>query len=56
MENLVVLEFLRKREYQNILLQSFYYKTSDNREVDFVVKEGGKIKQLINLFRSVMIF
>lgn len=48
-ENLVAIEFLRKKEYQNILLQIFYYKTSDNKEVDFVVVKKGKVEQLIQV-------
>jgi predicted AAA+ superfamily ATPase len=47
MENLVAIEFLRKKEYQNILIDIFYYKDESGKEVDFLLKEKGKIKQLI---------
>ena len=47
MENAVFLELLRKINY-NPLIQIFYFKDREN-EVDFVVKEGLKIKQLIQV-------
>lgn len=43
LENLVALELLRRTN------DFYYYKTADNREVDFVVKKGLKIKQLIQV-------
>ena len=47
MENLVFIELKRKglKENRNI----FYYRDYRGREVDFVVKEGLKIKQLIQV-------
>jgi hypothetical protein len=48
MENIVYLELLR--EINNHPLFSFYYwKDYQGKEVDFVVKEGLKVKQLIQV-------
>jgi predicted AAA+ superfamily ATPase len=47
MENSVFLELLRKTNY-NPLMQIYYFKNR-NSEVDFVLKEGLKIKQLIQV-------
>jgi predicted AAA+ superfamily ATPase len=47
MENAVFLELLRKMNY-NPLLQIFYFKIND-KEVDFVLKEGLKVKQLVQV-------
>ena len=46
MENTVFLELLRKRVYG---LEIYYYKDALQHEVDFVVKEGLRIKQLIQV-------
>lgn len=48
MENLVFLELLRRRN-ESPLLEVFYFKDWQGREVDFVVKEGVKVKQLIQV-------
>ncbi len=47
MENCVFLELLRKTN-QNPLLEIFYFKINE-KEVDFVLKEGLRIKQLIQV-------
>jgi len=47
MENLVFLKLLRRTNY-NPLIQIFYFKTA-NSEVDFLIKEGLEIKQLIQV-------
>ena len=47
MENAVVVELLRRRE--NSFIEFFYWKDEDGKEVDFVVKEGLKVKQLIQV-------
>jgi len=44
---LVFLELLRRTNY-NPLIQIFYFKTA-NSEVDFLIKEGLEIKQLIQV-------
>lgn len=48
MENTVFLELLRKTN-EKPLLQIFYFKDYQQHEVDFVVKEGLKVKQLIQV-------
>ncbi len=46
MENLVFMDLRRRyRENEGI----FYYTTRGNREVDFLIREGGRIKQLIEV-------
>jgi len=47
MENVVFLELMRKTN-EHPLLSFYFWKDKDN-EVDFVVKEGRKIKQLIQV-------
>ena len=47
MENSVFLE-LKKKELNNIF-EIFYWKDYQQREVDFVIKEGLKVKQLIQV-------
>jgi predicted AAA+ superfamily ATPase len=46
-ENVVAIELFRKKEF-NPRSEIFYCKTNDN-EVDFVLKEGLKVKQLIQV-------
>jgi len=48
LENIVFLELLRKTN-QSPLLEVYYFKDYQQREVDFLVKEGAKIKQLIQV-------
>lgn len=45
MENLVLVELLRRGNKLNMGV--FYYKTKAGREIDFLLKEGIKIKELI---------
>ena len=47
MENLVFLE-LKKLELENIL-EIYYWKDYQQREVDFVVREGLKVRELIQV-------
>lgn len=47
LENVVYLEL--RRRYKEI----YYYKTEDNLEVDFLVREGGKILLLIQVTESL---
>ncbi|MEM5800837.1 MAG: ATP-binding protein [Candidatus Aenigmatarchaeota archaeon] len=51
MENVVFLELLRKTN-DIPLLEIFYFKDYQQNEVDFVLKEGLKIKQLIQVTYS----
>jgi len=48
MENVVFLELLRGMNIEP-LRSIYFYKTKDGREVDFVIKEKAKIKQLIQV-------
>lgn len=48
MENVVFLELLRKTNVKP-LMEIFYFKDYQQREVDFVVKEGTDVKQLIQV-------
>ncbi|MEM3712961.1 MAG: ATP-binding protein [Thermoproteota archaeon] len=48
MENAVFLE-LKRRQNEYPLLEFFYWKDRQQNEVDFVIKEGLKIKQLIQV-------
>jgi len=48
MENTVFVE-LKRREFEGKISQVFYWKDHQQREVDFVVKKGGKITQLIQV-------
>jgi predicted AAA+ superfamily ATPase len=45
-ENVIAIE-LKRREAFNPNLEIYYWKDYDEKEVDFIVKEGLKIKQLI---------
>ncbi len=49
MENVVALELRRIREYENILLKSFYYKSADGKEVDFIITKASNVHQLIQV-------
>jgi hypothetical protein len=48
MENVVFLGLLRKTN-QNPLLEIYYFKTPNGKEVDFVIKEGMNINELIQV-------
>jgi predicted AAA+ superfamily ATPase len=48
MENLVFLELLRKTN-ENPMLEIYYFKSAQQREVDFALKEGVEVKQLIQV-------
>ncbi len=48
MENLVFIELARKRAIDN-LLEIYYWKDYQQREVDFVIKKGLKVTQLIQV-------
>lgn len=52
MENLVAIE-LKRRESKNNLLKTFYWKNYQQKEVDFVIKEGLKVKKLIQVCYSI---
>lgn len=49
MENLVFIEMLRRNSYGFANQEIYYWKDHHQREVDFVIKEGLKIKELIQV-------
>lgn len=49
MENLVAVELLRRRSYSFSDFEVFYWRDYQQNEVDFVVKNGLNIKQLIQV-------
>ncbi len=52
MENLVAVELLRRKHYWKPLMEVYYWE-SRGKEVDFVVREGGKIRELIQVSASL---
>ena len=49
MENLVAIELLRRKSYYAPSLGIYYWKDYQQREVDFVVKDGLNVKELIQV-------
>jgi len=49
MENLVAIELLRRKSYWHRDWEIYYWKDYQQREVDFVVKQGPNIKQVIQV-------
>ena len=49
MENMVAIELLRRRSYWHPDTEIFYWKDHQGREVDFVIKEGMDVKQLVQV-------
>lgn len=49
MENLVAIELLRRKSYWHNDWEIYYWKDYQQREVDFVVKEAARVKQLIQV-------
>ena len=47
-ENTVAVE-LRRRRAANPLVETYYWKNPQREEVDFVIKDGPKVKQLIQV-------
>ena len=47
MENLVAVELLRRKSYWHNEWELYYWRDYQQREVDFLIKEGPRIKQLI---------
>jgi predicted AAA+ superfamily ATPase len=50
MENLVFSELLKKGFTPN---ENLFYFSSNNKEVDFIIKSGGKVKQLIQVCYNI---
>lgn len=53
LENLVAVELLRRKNYWHNEWEVFYWKDHQQREVDFVIKEGTKVKQLIQVCHDI---
>ena len=49
MENLVAVELLRRKSYGTPDTELYYWKDHQQREVDFVIKKGKNIEQLIQV-------
>ncbi|RKY42224.1 MAG: hypothetical protein DRP80_07025 [Candidatus Omnitrophota bacterium] len=49
MENLVAGELLRRKSYWQNNWEIYYYKDHQQREIDFLIKEGSEIKNLIQV-------
>ena len=49
MENLVAIELFRRKSYYHRSWELYYLKTGNDYEVDFLIKEGLKVKQLIQV-------
>jgi len=47
MENTVAIELLRRKEFSNT--EFYYFRDNQGREVDFVIKEGLEIRQLLQV-------
>lgn len=48
-ENAVAVELMRRRDYWKGSWEIFYWKDHRGREVDFVIKEGARVKHLIQV-------
>ncbi|MFA4669848.1 ATP-binding protein [Pyrococcus kukulkanii] len=53
MENVVFLELLRRKYYDDPLLGLYYYGGSGEREVDFILTKAGKVVELIQVTLSL---
>jgi len=49
MENIVAIELLRRKSYWHPGMEIFYWKDHQGREVDFLIKEGTSVKELIQV-------
>ncbi|BBL45719.1 AAA+ superfamily ATPase [Nanobdella aerobiophila] len=49
MENIVAIELFRRKSYYNKNLEIYYFKDYQQHEIDFLIKEGNNIKQLIQV-------
>jgi len=52
MENVVAVELMRRKSYQHHDMEIYYWKDHQHREVDFVLKRGRKIEQLVQVTNS----
>ncbi len=49
MENLTLIELLRRKSYEFRDQEIYYWKDHQGKEVDFILKEGTKVKELIQV-------
>ena len=49
MENSVAIELWRRKENTTIPTEIYYWKDENGKEVDFVIKQGSRVKQLIQV-------
>ncbi len=49
MENAVAIELLRRKSYHDRTMEINYWKDHSQREVDFVLRRGGRVKELIQV-------
>lgn len=49
MENAVAVELMRRKSYVHYSIEIYYWKDYQQREVDFILKNGRKIEQLIQV-------
>jgi uncharacterized protein len=52
MENVVAIDLMRRKSYWSNRMNFYYYKDSSQREVDFLIKDGLDVKQLIQVTYS----
>ena len=52
MENLVAVELLRRISYWNRGTELFYWKDHAQREVDFVLRKGNRVVQLVQVTKT----
>ena len=53
MENVVLLELLRRKSYFDANLQVYYWQGSSQEEIDFVVHKDGVVAQLIQVSQDI---
>ncbi|MDT7907472.1 MAG: ATP-binding protein [Candidatus Calescibacterium sp.] len=56
MENLVAVELLRRKSYWNNSWEIYYWKDHQQNEVDFVIKEGKDVVQLIQVCYDIEMY
>jgi len=52
-ENLVAIELLRRKSYRSKKWEIYYWRDHQQNEVDFVIKEGLKVQQLIQVCHDI---
>jgi predicted AAA+ superfamily ATPase len=53
MENAVLIDLMRRKNYFKLFTDVYYWSDFTNREVDFVIKKGAKIIQLIQVCQDL---